>query len=96
MPGKTRRKKTGTRWVRKVKTVSTFPPKDTFNKDARTIARVMASKKVSPKGIGSGIRMIQYFINRAGRGLSATRRRELERAKKILQAKRATRSKRAK
>jgi len=79
-----------------VKTVSTFPPKDTFNRDARTIARVMASKKVSPKGIGSGIRMIQYFINRAGRTLSATRRRELERAKKILQAKRATKAKRAK
>jgi Protein of unknown function (DUF3175) len=96
MPGKTRRKRTVKRWVRKVKTVSTFPPKDTFNKDARTIARVMASKKVSPKGLGSGIRMIQYFINRAGRTLSATRRRELERAKKILQAKRATKAKRAK
>jgi hypothetical protein len=46
----------------------------------------MASKKVSPKGIGSGIRMIQYFINRGGKGLSASRKRELEKAKKILQA----------
>ena len=45
----------------------------------------MASKKVSPKGIGSGIRMIQYFINRAGKNLSATRKRELEKAKRILQ-----------
>jgi hypothetical protein len=43
--------------------------------------------KVSPKGIGSGIRMIQYFINRGGKGLSATRKKELEKAKKILQAK---------
>ncbi|HEY3242573.1 MAG TPA: DUF3175 domain-containing protein [Phycisphaerae bacterium] len=56
-----------------------------FNKDARTIARTMASKRVSPKGIGSGIRMIQFFINRAGKTLSAARRRELERAKRILQ-----------
>jgi hypothetical protein len=32
--------------------------------------------------------MIQYFINRGGRRLSATRRRELERAKRILQHKR--------
>jgi hypothetical protein len=45
----------------------------------------MARTDVSPKGLGSGIRMIQYFINRGGRNLSATRRAELERAKRILQ-----------
>jgi len=72
-------------WVHKVKTVSTFPPEGTFNKDANTVARIMASKKVSPKGIGSGMRMIQYFINRAGKGLSATRKKELEKAKRLLQ-----------
>jgi len=80
-------KKPSKQWVRGVKTVSTFPPKDLFTKDAQTIARRMASKKVSPKGLGSGIRMIQYFINRAGKGLSATRKRELEKAKRILQEK---------
>ena len=80
-------KKPSKQWVRGVKTVSTFPPKDLFAKDAQTIARRMASKKVSPKGLGSGIRMIQYFINRAGKGLSATRKRELEKAKRILQEK---------
>jgi tRNA(adenine34) deaminase len=69
-----------------VKTVSTFPPKDLFTKDAETIARVMASKRVSPKGIGSGIRMVQFFINRSGRNLSARRRRTLEKAKRLLQA----------
>jgi len=76
------------KWVRNVKTVSTYPPKDLFSKDARTIAKTMAKKKVSPKGIGSGIRMIQYFINRAGKSLSMTRKRELEKAKRILQEKR--------
>jgi tRNA(adenine34) deaminase len=45
----------------------------------------MARRDVSPKGIGSGIRMIQYFINRGGKNLTATRRAELERAKRILQ-----------
>jgi tRNA(adenine34) deaminase len=55
-------------------------------KDAQTIARVMAGKRVSPKGVGSGIRMIQFFINRAGKNLTSQRRRELEKAKKILQA----------
>ena len=76
------------KWSHKVKTVSTFPPKDTFKKDAKTVARVMGSKKVSPKGIGSGIRMIQFFINRAGKNLPATQKRELEKAKKILQERR--------
>jgi tRNA(adenine34) deaminase len=73
------------KWVRDVKTVSTYPPKDLFTKDARTIARAMASKKVSPRGIGSGIRMIQYFINRAGKNLPPGRKRELEKAKRLLQ-----------
>jgi hypothetical protein len=84
MPAKKTQKKW---WVHKVKTVSTFPPQDTFTKDAATIAKIMSSKKVSPKGIGSGIRMIQYFINRGGKDLSPTRRRELEKAKRILQEK---------
>lgn len=75
------------RWVQNVTTVSTFPPEGTFSQDAETVARIMASKKVSPKGIGSGIRMIQYFINRAGKGLSKGRIKELEKAKRILQAK---------
>lgn len=73
------------RWSGKVKTVSTSPPEGLYKKDANTIARVMASKRVSPKGIGSGIRMVQFFINRAGRTLPAGRRRELQKAKRLLQ-----------
>jgi tRNA(adenine34) deaminase len=72
------------RWVKHVTTDSTHPPKDLFTKSAPAIARGLASKKVSPKGPGSGMRMLTYFINRAGKGLSASRRRELERAKKLL------------
>jgi hypothetical protein len=76
-------------WVRKVNTESTFPPAGVFKKDAKTIARVMATRKTSPKGIGSAIRMIQYFINRGGQNLSLSRRRVLEQAKRILQRKRS-------
>jgi tRNA(adenine34) deaminase len=76
-----------TKWVRGVKTVSTYPPPGLFTRDAQTIARVMASTKVSPRGIGSGIRMIQFFINRAGKNLPAERKSELEKAKRILQEK---------
>ena len=70
-----------------MKTVSTFPPEGTFAKDAKTIARIMASKKVSPKGIGSGIRMIQFYIIRAGKNLAPERRIELEEARRLLQEK---------
>jgi tRNA(adenine34) deaminase len=78
-------RKKNKKWVRGVKTVSTAPPEDLFTKDANTIARAMASKKVSPKGIGSGIRMVQFFIHRAGKSLPPKRRRELEKAKRLLQ-----------
>jgi len=82
--GSRARSKTGKRWVRKVTTDSTHPQEGLFKKSAPEIARALASKKVSPKGPGSGMRMLTYFINRGGKGLSATRRRELERAKKLL------------
>ena len=72
------------RWVAQVTTDSTHPPKGLFTKSATTIARTLASRKVSPKGPGSGMRMLTYFINRAGRGLSASRRAELEKAKALL------------
>ena len=72
------------RWVKTVTTDSTHPPEGLFTKDAATIARSLASKRVSPKGPGSGMRMLTYFINRGGRGLSKTRRAELERAKRLL------------
>ncbi len=72
------------RWSNKVTTVSTFPPEGTFTKNAETIAEVMARKDVSPKGIGSAIRMVQFFINRAGKTLPADRKGALEEAKQIL------------
>ncbi len=80
-------KKAANRWSHDVKTVSTYPPEGVFTKDAKTIARTMGSKKVSPKGIGSGIRMVQFFINRAGKNLPKEQREELEKAKRIMQEK---------
>jgi tRNA(adenine34) deaminase len=85
MSAKRARKTDNKRWVRGVKTVSTFPPEGTFTKDAETIAEIMARKDVSPRGLGSAIRMVQYFINRGGKGLSTERRKELEQARKLLQ-----------
>ena len=91
-PSKSKRRaashaKGSARWSSKATTASTFPPKDLYTEDAKTIARVMATKKVSPQGLGSAIRMVQFYINRAGKNLPANRRRELEEAKSILQEK---------
>jgi tRNA(adenine34) deaminase len=75
------------KWVKTVKTDSTHPVEGLFTKDPETIAKKLASKKVSPKGPGSGMRMLTYYMNRAGKELSATRRRDLEKAKELLSAK---------
>lgn len=81
------RKRPVNRWVKNVTTDSTHPPEGLFTKSPTEIARSLASKKVSPKGPVSGMRMLVYFINRAGKGLSATRRAKLERAKELLSKK---------
>src|SRR5262252_8518541 len=81
---KTPAAKTKKRWVAGVTSDSTHPPPGLFTKAASTIARALASRKVSPKGPGSGMRMLNYFINRAGKGLSPERRAELEKAKLLL------------
>ena len=91
MPAASRKKsaakshrKSERRWSASVTTDSTYPPEGLFTKNAATIARSLASKKVSPKGPSSGMRMLTFFINRAGKGLSASRRAELEKAKNLL------------
>jgi hypothetical protein len=83
----TKTKTTKRRWSREIKTASTFPPPGTFTRSGEEIAQIMARREVSPGGIGSAIKMVQMFINRAGRNLTAVRKRELEKAKLILQRK---------
>jgi len=75
------------RWVKNVTTDSTHPPEGLFTKSPAEIARALASKEVSPKGPVSGMRMLTFFINRAGKGLSPTRRAKLEKAKELLSEK---------
>jgi len=77
-------KKTKKKWSAKVTTDSTHPDQGLFNENASTIAKALASKKVSPKGPASGMRMLNFYINRAGKNLSASRHAELEKAKTLL------------
>jgi hypothetical protein len=80
----TSRTKTTRRWSASVTTDSTHPPQGLFNKSAAEIAKSLGSKEVSPKGPASGMRMLTFYINRAGHNLSATRKAELNKAKKLL------------
>jgi tRNA(adenine34) deaminase len=75
---------TGRKWSAGVTSDSTHPEAGLFTKDPETIARSLASKKVSPKGPASGMRMLNFFINRAGKNLSATRKAKLQKAKDLL------------
>src|SRR6201996_4131584 len=92
----TRRTKTTTRgaahtnshgrrkWSAGVDTESTYPQEGLFKKDAATIAKSLASKKVSPKGPASGMRMLTFYVNRAGKNLPQSRLKVLDRAKALL------------
>jgi hypothetical protein len=44
-------------------------------------------KKVSPKGPASGMRMLNFYINRAGKNLPQSRKDELQKAKTLLSEK---------
>lgn len=55
-----------------------------FNLPAETIAESLASKEVSPQGASSGLRLLTFYMNYAGKRLSPARRRNLEKAKKLL------------
>lgn len=74
------------RWSAQVTATSdaTHPPDGLFKKDAATIARTLASKKVSPKGVSSGMRMLTFYINRAGKNLPQSRLKVLDKAKALL------------
>jgi tRNA(adenine34) deaminase len=69
-----------------VDTDSTHPDEGLFLKSAMEIARALATKRVAPKGPASGMRMLNFYINRAGENLSAERHGVLEHAKELLSA----------
>ena len=75
------------KWSAKVVTDSTHPDEGLFKEDAQSIADALFSGKVSPKGPASGMQMLNFYINRAGKNLSAERHKTLEHAKEILSKK---------
>jgi len=55
-----------------------------FNMRAEAIAESLASKDVSPQGPSSGLRLLTFYMNYAGKRLSPSRRRNLEKARRLL------------
>ncbi|RZU43177.1 DUF3175 domain-containing protein [Edaphobacter modestus] len=72
------------KWSAKVDTDSTHPDEGLFKKSPSTIAKALASKRISPKGPGSRRRMLTFYSNRAGKNLPAERKTALKKAKTIL------------
>ena len=60
------------------------PPAGLFALPAEKIAESLASEKVSPQGAASGVRLLTFYLNYAGKRLSTSRRRTLEKAKNLL------------
>lgn len=61
-------------------------PLGLFAQDAETIAASLASKEVSPQGPATGMRVLAFYITRSSRSLSPSRRKKLEKARKLLSA----------
>lgn len=61
-------------------------PANLFAKPPEKIVEVLSSREVFPQGAASGMRVLSFYISQSGKGLSSTRRRNLERAKKMLSA----------
>ena len=54
-----------------------------FANDAKTIAE---SRETFPQGPAMGMRVLMFYLSHAGRGLSSSRLRTLEKAREILSA----------
>ncbi len=80
------RRKKGT-FPSKLSTASTFYPRGTMSKSAKTIYSVSINPKYAPGGLGSAIKWLTYYRNRAGKNLSAKQRQEIMKATRMLQKK---------
>jgi hypothetical protein len=70
----------------RLKSDSDRMPANLFAKPPEKIVEVLSSREVFPQGAASGMRVLSFYISQSGKGLSSTRRRNLERAKKMLSA----------
>jgi hypothetical protein len=58
-----------------------------FSKDPETIAGSFLSDASSVEDLVSGVRLINFYLNHTAKGMRASRRRCLEKARKLLSSK---------
>lgn len=63
---------------------STRSPQKTNLRRAESLARALTKDRPGPRGSATGMRMIQFYLDRAGENLTTVDRSELEMAKEIL------------
>lgn len=61
-------------------------PANLFAEPPEKIVEVLSSREVFPQGAASGMRVLSFYISRSGKGISPSRRRNLEKAKRMLSA----------
>src|SRR3982751_5647292 len=81
-------KKRTRQWVRNVKTTAIAVPEQTMTKSAEEVADILLHYHTKSEP-GSINRYIQFYINRAGRGLSGERRKTLRKAMEIIRTQHA-------
>ncbi|HEV2134673.1 MAG TPA: DUF3175 domain-containing protein [Terracidiphilus sp.] len=59
-------------------------PANLFANPPEKIVEVLSSREVFPQGAASGMRVLCFYISQSGKGLSPSRRRNLEKAKRML------------
>ncbi len=64
------------------------PPAGFFNMPAEEIAESLASKEVSPQRTAAGMRLLTFYVSHAASRLSPSRLRKLQKARKLLAARR--------
>ena len=56
-----------------------------MGRSTKEIIRVSRDKRYAPKGLGSAIRWLTYYLNRGGKSLDPVQRRRIEKARDELQ-----------
>lgn len=84
---RSRSRRYGFNFPSRLPTASTFFPPGTMTRSAEHIARIGSNREYAPKGLGSAILWITYYINRNRRGIPKRQLKQLEKARLILQKK---------
>jgi Protein of unknown function (DUF3175) len=85
MPTRNHPRKKRRGWIASVKTTAIDVPENTMTQPPQKVAEILLAHNRG-KTPGSINRFIQFYINRSGKGLAATRKRNLKKAMEIIRS----------